>query len=132
MINLKLTNGQLQNLEDLINNQLIIRSMKKVKLEQGNLFGIKIDSEPFQTIPVLYKNLQIVNNHQKCVSPSQVEITDIEGNVRVVKSLNIYLYASVQVETFDGGFNGVPLFAISCEVLDESEKDDRLYKVNIL
>lgn len=100
-------------LKDAIKTELTKRGFHtpfNVKIENKKII---IESEPFQTIPVLFKEISIISFGSK-----------IEDNVDLPRIKNFWVNVNVQYKHFDGGTNGCNLFAVVGKYYNPSEDSD--------
>ncbi len=99
-----------------LNEENLRRSLPSVTMfDDGKL---SIESEPFQTLPVIYKSLKILTQ-------------SIHVSPNVINDVTIYdvrITMDTRVEYFDGGNNGVYLYTMNLRILPED--DVRLMSIN--
>lgn len=96
-----------------------------------------ISSEKFQTVPVIFKSIQIDNfggsiKVLDVVIPNQPLNVIAEYNSREVETeqeLQIWIPVHVSYKHFDGGQNGCSLFNFTCKI--KAKDKDRIYSISI-
>jgi hypothetical protein len=87
---------------------------------RGFEYKLALTSEPFQTTPVLFKEIRISDFGSWVKS----DTTDAESE----GLLNVGVRVHVSYEHFDGGRNGCELFTFTCQVRAE---DKHIYKAQV-
>lgn len=102
----------LDQIQDKIKVELLKRSFfAPVKVEYCNKHkNVKVTSEKFQTTPVLFKSIEIIN-----FGGSIKEVEESKN-----KSLEIRIPVVAQCEHFDMGNNYAEIFAFKCIVIGEN------------
>lgn len=107
-----LSENTLEQIQDKIQVELLKRGFfAPVKVEFCNKHkNVKVTSENFQTIPVLFKSISIINFGGY--------IKEVEESKN--KSLEIRIPVVAQCEHFDMGNNYAEIFAFKCIVIGEN------------
>ena len=118
----ELSEGVLKEIKDRVAEELGKRGFHApLKISQrtseGKTTRIELESEPFQTVPVLFKSLKV---HQFSQSVSRDKETPA--------LLRIWLCINVGWQRWGGGQNGTELFQFRCVVREDRED---IYDVQI-
>ena len=116
-----ITENQKGKIKELIEIELLKRGFTAKLIEFNEIEGrtgdhygetktmIELNSEPFQTIPVIFKEIKITNFS---TSVKKSIITNSDKTIVPITRVWIQIYASY--ELFDGGSNCTALFEFRC------------------
>jgi len=93
-------------------------SFKEVEVE-GRKTRIEFITEPFQTIPVIFKEVRIGSFSSNIIPASPDEDNEI---------YEVFIGINWFYEHFDGGRNSCKMFCFSCKF---SEGEDHIYNIQI-
>lgn len=108
---------QRQEIQEFIQTELLKRGFHApiTALQEKTInhnTGLYFESAPFQTTPVLFKSIKIIN-----FANSILDEEPIGENSSYVPDLmirRVYIQVYVEYKHFDGGSNGSKLFGVQC------------------
>ena len=125
-----LTEKSLEEIKNKIDMELLKRGFPKLseikERENGNGHGLEFHSEPFQTTPVIFKEIWV-----ESFSTNLSEAVDIYKEEEF-KVINIWAQVNARYELFDGGSNGCDLFTIRAKTLAQQDSfSNNLFEIRI-
>jgi hypothetical protein len=120
-----ITLTQKNKIKELIETELLKRGFTTKLIEfkevgertEGHF--IELWSKPFQTIPVLFKEVRIAN-----FSTSVKEGTIISNNKAIIPIIRVWIQVCASYISFSGGNNSVSLFEFRCICFGKEEIND--------
>lgn len=126
----------LQQITRTLNKALIQRGFPVVTTEiitaRNEKHMIEIESEKFNTTPVIMKSIQI-DNFGGSISIQKKNVihvneSDPEKRIKEVEYVSVWIPVHISYEHFSGGTNGTELFSYHCEVF--ADDNDTEYVQN--
>lgn len=127
---LYLSQSNLDKMKEIIQLELLKRGITApiIKFEEEiykSSHYIRFKTEPFQTIPVIFKNILVDNFSTSVNKRLKSELKEgIEGEY-----IHVYIQFHYSWESFSGGTNGTPIFDIIFNVFGDTEYDVHLAEI---
>jgi hypothetical protein len=126
-----LSEQNLLKIKEVIQTELLKRGISApiIKLNEFVKNGknhIDLETDVFQTTPVLFKELKIISFSTSVYLENEVSVDSDKG----FTFIKVYIGLDYRYQHFDGGSNGCSLFNIHFKVFGDKFDDARLSSIN--
>lgn len=127
---LYLSQSNLDKMKEIIQIELLKRGITApiIKFEEEiykSSHYIRFNTEPFQTIPVIFKNILVDNFSTSVLKKPKSELREgVEGEY-----IHVWISVHFSWESFGGGTNGIKIFDIVFNVFGDTEYDVYLKEI---